>query len=67
MARDADPLKEIFPLLDALEEKGLQPVLVGGMALVVLGSQRVTKDLQDGIQFPLSSVFHLHRHDTALQ
>jgi len=44
MARDADPLKEIFPLLDALEEKGLQPVLVGGMALVVLGSQRVTKD-----------------------
>jgi|SRR5579862_3840400 len=44
MARDADPLEEIFPLLSALEEKGLQPVLVGGMALVVLGSQRVTKD-----------------------
>ena len=44
MARDADPLEEIFPLLNALEEKGLQPVLVGGMALVVLGSQRVTKD-----------------------
>lgn len=44
MARDADPLREIFPLLGALEEKGLEPVLVGGMALVVLGSQRVTKD-----------------------
>jgi hypothetical protein len=44
MARDADPLGEVFPLLGALEEKGLQPVLVGGMALVVLGSQRVTKD-----------------------
>jgi hypothetical protein len=44
MARDTDPLKEIFPLLDALEEKGLTPVLVGGMALVVLGSQRITKD-----------------------
>ena len=44
MARDADPLEEIFPLLIALEEKGLQPVLVGGMALVVLGSQRITKD-----------------------
>ena len=44
MVRDADPLKEIFPLLSALEEKGLQPVLVGGMALVVLGSQRITKD-----------------------
>jgi hypothetical protein len=44
MARDVDPLKEIFPLLGALEEQGLQPVLVGGMALVVLGSQRITKD-----------------------
>jgi len=44
MARDADPLGEIYPLLSALEEKGLQPVLVGGMALVVLGSQRITKD-----------------------
>jgi hypothetical protein len=44
MARDADPLGELFPLLQALEEKGLQPVLVGGMALVVLGSQRITKD-----------------------
>jgi hypothetical protein len=44
MARDPDPLEEIFPLLGALEERGLLPVLVGGMALVVLGSQRVTKD-----------------------
>lgn len=44
MAREADPLGAIFPLLNALEEKGLQPVLVGGMALVVLGSQRVTRD-----------------------
>lgn len=44
MAYSADPLKELFPLLGALEERGLQPVLVGGMALVVLGSQRVTRD-----------------------
>lgn len=44
MARSADPLTELFPLLSALEEQGLQPVLVGGMALVVLGSQRITKD-----------------------
>ena len=44
MASKADPLQEIFPLINGLEEKGLQPVLVGGMALVVLGSQRVTKD-----------------------
>lgn len=44
MARDADPLQGIFPLVNALEDKGLQPVLVGGMALVILGSQRVTRD-----------------------
>lgn len=44
MARDADPLKELFPLSNALEERGLQPVLIGGMALVILGSQRITKD-----------------------
>ena len=44
MVRDRDPLEELFPLLGALEERGLHPVLVGGMALVVLGSQRVTKD-----------------------
>lgn len=44
MVRDIDPLQELFPLLAALEKKGLRPVLVGGMALVVLGSQRITKD-----------------------
>ncbi|MBV8880143.1 MAG: hypothetical protein JO332_09285 [Planctomycetaceae bacterium] len=44
MAPSADPLQDLFPLLNVLEEKGLQPVLVGGMALVVLGSQRVTRD-----------------------
>lgn len=44
MAGDVDPFREILPLVNALEEKGLEPVLVGGMALVVLGSQRVTKD-----------------------
>jgi hypothetical protein len=44
VARNADPFGQIFPLLRALEEKGLQPVLVGGMAMVVLGSQRVTRD-----------------------
>jgi len=44
MGPDVDPLGELFPLVNTLEEKGLQPVLVGGMALVVLGSQRITKD-----------------------
>lgn len=52
MPPGADPLKEILPLLTDLEEKGLQPVLVGGMALVVLGSQRVTKDFDFLVSSP---------------
>lgn len=37
-------LKIIGPLTKDLEKHGLIPILVGGMALVVLGSQRVTHD-----------------------
>ncbi len=44
MADEADPLRSLVPLVSALESKGLQPVLVGGMALVALGSQRITRD-----------------------
>ena len=44
MAPDADPLRRLAPLAKALEGRGLSPVLVGGMALVILGSQRITKD-----------------------
>jgi hypothetical protein len=44
MADEVDPLRRVVPLVSALEAKGLEPVLVGGMALVVLGSQRVTRD-----------------------
>ncbi len=39
-----DFVEEMGELAEALEENGFQPVLVGGMALVILGSQRVTKD-----------------------
>ena len=31
-------------IVEALEAEGLTPVLVGGMAMVVLGSRRVTRD-----------------------
>ena len=31
-------------MVEALDDLGLEPVLVGGMALVVLGSRRVTRD-----------------------
>jgi hypothetical protein len=44
VADKTDYIEEIGGLAEALEKKGFQPVLVGGVALVILGSQRVTKD-----------------------
>lgn len=37
-------LDTVGSVVEALTRLGLQPVLVGGMALVVLGSRRVTRD-----------------------
>ena len=37
-------LEQVGQVVAALTVLGLQPTLVGGMALVVLGSQRVTRD-----------------------
>jgi hypothetical protein len=42
--QEAAPLEIVGSVVEALAEIGLQPVLVGGMALVVLGSRRVTRD-----------------------
>ena len=39
-----DHLESVGSVVEALAELGLEPVLVGGMALVVLGSRRVTRD-----------------------
>jgi len=44
MADKIDYLEKVVALAEALEKKRFQPVLVGGIALVILGSQRVTKD-----------------------
>jgi hypothetical protein len=37
-------LDEVGRVVEALRELGLEPILVGGMALVMIGSRRVTRD-----------------------
>ncbi len=37
-------IDDVGEIVEALEKQGLTPVLVGGMALVILGSRRVTRD-----------------------
>jgi hypothetical protein len=44
MEEGKDPLESVASVVEALTGLGLEPVLVGGMALVVLGSRRVTRD-----------------------
>jgi hypothetical protein len=44
MAAADEKLAATAGLVSSLTELGLNPVLVGGMALVMLGSRRVTKD-----------------------
>lgn len=48
----ADHLAVVGEILQELRGLGLRPVLVGGMALVVLGSRRVTRDF-DFVVAPL--------------
>ena len=52
MSDPADMLDEVGAINGQLGTLGLLPVLVGGMALVVLGSRRVTRDLDFVIQSP---------------
>ena len=44
MAEPADHLRLVATITQELRAVGLEPVLVGGMALVILGSRRVTRD-----------------------
>ena len=61
-----DHLEKIFALSEDLEKRGMVPVMVGGIALVILGSQRVTKDfdflvsLKDLPVDEMVSVFYDH-------
>ena len=47
-----DELNEAAAIARALERCGLEPVLIGGMALVLLGSRRVTRDFDFVIRRP---------------
>jgi hypothetical protein len=48
----AAELKEVAQVADGLRGIGLEPVLVGGMALVLLGSRRITRDFDFVIPHP---------------
>jgi hypothetical protein len=57
-------LESVGSVVEALAGLGLEPVLVGGMALVVLGSRRVTRDFDfviarpDAVLGPLLDEFY---------
>lgn len=48
----ASQIDEVGDVVEALTALGFQPVLVGGMALVTLGSRRVTRDFDFVIAHP---------------
>lgn len=48
----ATELDEIARVVDGLTSVGLEPVLIGGMALVLLGSRRITRDVDFVIAKP---------------
>ena len=52
MAGPADFLDDAAAIVTALRGLGFEPVLVGGMALVMLGSRRVTRDFDFVIALP---------------
>ncbi len=56
MSDPADFFEIVGGIAEELEAAGLTPVLVGGMALVVLGSRRVTEDFDFVIAKPESSL-----------
>lgn len=66
MPNPIDYLETVGALAEALEKRGLTPILVGGMALVILGSQRITNDFDFLISSPgseisdLADVFYAH-------
>lgn len=52
MPSPVDYLAEVDEVVSGLRSLGFEPILVGGMALVVLGSRRVTRDFDFVIARP---------------
>ncbi len=52
MTDPVDHLQAVGEIVQALRGLGLEPVLVGGMALVILASRRVTRDFDFVISHP---------------
>lgn len=52
MPKPIDYIEEVSAIVGELGRLGLDPVLVGGMALVILGSRRVTRDFDFVIAKP---------------
>jgi len=52
MAGPTDHLSTVGTIVQELRHLGFEPVLVGGMALVVLGSRRVTRDFDFVVPHP---------------
>ncbi len=56
MPKTTDFLEEVGEVARELGSLGLKPVLVGGMALVILGSRRVTRDFDFVVSKPEESL-----------
>lgn len=50
--RSDSHLEIVGRVVKSLTDAGFEPILVGGMALVILGSQRVTRDFDFVIALP---------------
>jgi hypothetical protein len=59
MPDPADHLQAVGEIVQELGALGLGPVLVGGMALVVLGSRRVTRDFDFVVSHPGDRLAHM--------
>lgn len=52
MVEPVDHLSRVATIIQELRDIGFEPVLVGGMALVILGSRRVTRDFDFVVTAP---------------